>query len=166
MLGVPVHQSARATDLAPAGGQARAGDQVFLDRLLEPDVDIVQAAAATGRCVAALEHAPGVARGQDRHKFDGILDVEVSQLGDVEIGRMKMGLDQTRHDRPAAGIDVADVGLDRLGDACRPGIGDLAVLDQHRGVRDRALPRCRSRAGRWRSTSLPVRFSSYVLISR
>ncbi len=123
-------------DLAAAGGQARARDQVFLDRLFEPHVDVVQAAAATGRRVAALEHAPGVARGQKCHVFDGILDVEISQLGDVEIGRMKMGLDQSGQDRPAAGIDVADVRLERLGGACRPGIGDLAVLDEHGCVRD------------------------------
>ena len=159
VLGVPVHQSARATDLAPAGGQPRAGDQVFLDRLLEPHVDIVQAAAAAGRRVAAFEREPGVARGQDRHVFDGILDVEVGQLGDVEIGGMEMGLDQAGHDRPAAGIDAADVGRDRGRAAGRPGIGDLAVLDQHGRIRDRRARRSHSRAGRSRSTSLPVRSS-------
>ena len=110
VVGVPVHQSAGATDLAAAGGQARAGDQVFLDRLLEPDVDVVQAAAAAGGRVAAFERQPGVARGQDRHVFDRILDVEIGQLGDVEIGRMEMGLDQPRHDGPAAGVDPPRVG--------------------------------------------------------
>src|SRR6202044_446475 len=80
VLGVPVHQPAGAADLAPAGGQSRAGDQVLLDRLLEPDVDVVQAAAAPGRRVSAFERQPGVARGQDRHVFDRILDVEIGQL--------------------------------------------------------------------------------------
>ena len=119
VLGVPVHQSAGAADLAAAGGQARAGDQVFLDRLLEPDVDVVQAAAASGRRVAALESQLGVAGGQDRDVFDRVLDVEIGQLGDVEVGGVEVGLDQARHDRPAAGVDPQRVGRDRRCAPCR-----------------------------------------------
>ena len=69
-VGVPVHQPADAADLAAAGRQARAGDQVVLDRLLEPDVDVEQAAAAAGRRVAALQGQLGVGRRQQRDVFD------------------------------------------------------------------------------------------------
>ena len=61
-VGVPVHQPADAADLAAAGGQARAGDEVVLDRLLQPDVDVEQAAAAARRGVAALQRQLGVRR--------------------------------------------------------------------------------------------------------
>ncbi len=109
VVGVPVHEPARAADLASAGSQSRAGYQVVLDRLLEPDVDIVQAAAAARGRVAAFEREPGVARSQDRDVFDRILDVEIGEIGDVEVGRMEMSLDQPRHDGPAARIDALDI---------------------------------------------------------
>src|SRR5262245_34945834 len=53
-LGVPVHQPAGATNLAAARSEARAEDEVFVDRTLEPDVDVVEAAAAPRGRVAAL----------------------------------------------------------------------------------------------------------------
>ena len=136
-VGVPVHQPAHAADLAAAGGQPRAGHQVLLDRLLQPDVDVEQAAAAAGRRVAALERQLGVGRRQQRDVFDRILDVEVFQLGDVEVGRVKMGLDQPGHDRAAAGVDVRGVGADRRCAGRGPGVGDPAVADHDRGIRDR-----------------------------
>src|SRR5262249_32108029 len=134
VVGVPVHQAPGAADLAAAGGQPRAGDQVLLDRLLEPDVDVVQAAAAPRGGVAALQGEPCVARGEDRDVVDGVLDVEVGQLGDVEVSRVEVGLDQPRHDRAAARVDPVGVGrhLGRAGDGA--GVGDAAVADQNRGV--------------------------------
>ena len=96
MVGVPVHQPPRAADLASAGGQPGTEEQVLLDRLLEPDVDVVQAAAAAGRGVAALEGQPGVRRGQERDILDRILDVEIRQFGHVEVRGVEMGLDQAR----------------------------------------------------------------------
>ena len=137
MLGIPVHQSARAADFAAVGGQARAGDQVFLDRLLQPHVDIVQAAAAARRGVAALERELGVAGREDRHVFDRILDVEIGQLGHVEIRGMEVCLDQSRHDRPAAGVDPLCLGRNRRCASGRPGVGDLAVLRDDGRISDR-----------------------------
>ena len=113
VVGVPVHQPPGAADFAAAGGQARAGKQVLLDRLLQPDVDVVQAAAAPRRGVAALERQPRVGRGQERDVLDRILDVQVGQLGDVEIGGVEVGLDQPRHDRPAARVDPPCLGRER-----------------------------------------------------
>src|SRR2546422_618260 len=54
-LGVPVHQPTGAADLPAAAGQARPEHQVLLDGPLQPDVDVVQRAAAAGRGIAALE---------------------------------------------------------------------------------------------------------------
>ena len=49
---------ADAADLAAARGQPRARHQIVLDRLLQPDIDVEQAAAAAGRRVAAFERQP------------------------------------------------------------------------------------------------------------
>ena len=68
--------------------------------------------------VAALERQPGVAGGENGDVFDWVLDVEIGQLGDVEVGRMKVRLDQPGHDRAAAGVDPAGVGRD-----CRSAFG-------------------------------------------
>ena len=112
MVGVPVHQAAGAADLAAVGGQPWPGEEVFLDRLLEPDVDVVQAPAAPRRGVAALQREPGIGRGQQGDVFDGILDIQVGELGDVEIRRVKMRLDQAGQDRPPARVDPRGFGRD------------------------------------------------------
>ena len=134
-VGVPVHQPADAADLAAAGRQARAGHEVVLDGLLQPDVDVEQAAAAAGRGVAALQGQPGVGGGQQRDVLDRVLDVEVFEGGDVEVGRVEVGLDQPRHDGAAAGVDPPGAGCDRrrLGDGT--GVGDAAVANDQGRVR-------------------------------
>ena len=105
VLGVPVHQPARAADLPSAGGQARPGEQVFLDRLLEPDVDVVQTAPAPCRGIAALEGQASIGGRQQRDILDRILDIEIRELGHVEVRGVEMGLDQPGHHRATAGVD-------------------------------------------------------------
>ena len=90
----------------PLAARRGPGDQVVLDGLLQPDVDVEQAAAAARRRVAAFQREPRVRRRQQRDVFDGILDVEVFQRGDVEIRRVEVRLDQPRHDRAAARVDA------------------------------------------------------------
>src|SRR5205823_801164 len=97
-IGVPVHQSAGAADLATAGGKARPRRDVVLDGFLEPDIDVEEATAAARRGVTALQGKPGVGGGQQRDVLDGILDVEVFECGDIEVGWVKMRLDQSGHD--------------------------------------------------------------------
>ncbi len=104
-VGIPVHQPADAADLAAAGGQPRAGEQVFLDGPLEPEIDVEQAAAAAGRGIAAVQRQPRVGGRQQRDVLDRVLDVEVFQVGDVEVGGMEVGFDQPRHDRAATSVD-------------------------------------------------------------
>ena len=135
VVGVPVHQPAGAADFAAVGGEPRAGNQVVLDRLLQPDVNVVQAAAAPGRRVSALESQLGIAGREDRHIFDRILDVEVRQLGHIEVGRMKVRLHQARHDRSAPRVDPAGL-RGNLGRAFgRSCVDDLSVLHGNGRVR-------------------------------
>jgi len=47
---------------------------------LQPDVDVMKTAAATGRRVAAFERQPGIARRQGSSLFDRVLDIEIRQL--------------------------------------------------------------------------------------
>jgi hypothetical protein len=54
--------------------------------------------------------ADGCHPGQQRDVLDGVLDVEVLQGGDVEVGRVEVGLDQARHDGAAPGVEVAGLG--------------------------------------------------------
>ena len=54
-VGVPVHQPARAANLAAAGDQARAGDEILLEGLLQPHVAVEEATARAGGRVAAFE---------------------------------------------------------------------------------------------------------------
>ena len=89
----------------PLAARRGPGNKVFLDRLLEPDVDVVQAAPAPRRGVAALEGQPSIGGRQQRDILDRILDIEIRELGHVEIRGVEMGLDQPGHDRPAAGVD-------------------------------------------------------------
>ena len=136
-LGVPVHQPAGRADLASARGQPRSGDEVFLNRFLQPDVDIEQTAAGAGRRVAALQRQLRVDRRQQRDVLDRILDVEVFERGDVEVRGVKMRLDQPRHDGAAAGVDRLPVGKGRGRIERRTGVGDAAVLQRDDGVRHR-----------------------------
>ena len=89
----------------PLAASRGPGIKFFVDRALQPKVDIEQAAAAAGRRIAAFERQPGIVRRQQRDVFDRILDVEIFQVGDVEIGRMKVGFDEPGHDRAATGVD-------------------------------------------------------------
>src|SRR5204862_2992932 len=98
VVGVPVHEPAGAADFPAGGGHARAEMQVVFDRLLEPDVDVVEAAAAAGGGVAALEGELGVGGGEEGDVFDGVLDVEVGEFGDVEVGGVEVGLDEAGQD--------------------------------------------------------------------
>src|SRR6185503_15845268 len=113
VVGVPVHESARAADLAAGGGETGTGAKVVLDRLLQPDVDVVKAAAAARGGVAAFERELGVGRGEEGDVLDGILDVEVGQLRDVEVGRMEVGFDEAGEDGALPGVD--DGGIRRRG---------------------------------------------------
>ena len=127
----------------PLAASRGPGDEVVLDRLLQPDVDVEQAAAAARRRVAALEGELGVRRGQQRDVLDRVLDVEVFERRDVEVGRVEVRLDQARHDRAAAGVDPRGLGRRAAARRRRAGVGDAAVLDDERGVRDRRPRRCR-----------------------
>ena len=111
-VGVPIHQAADAANLATAGRQSRAGSRSSSIALLQPDVDVEQAAAAAGRRIAALQRQPRVDGREQRHVLDRILDVEIFELRHVEIGRMKVRLDQPRHDRAAASVDPRGVRLE------------------------------------------------------
>ena len=84
--------------------------------------------------VAAFERQPGIARGQDRDVFDRILDVEIGEIGDVEVGRVEVRLDQSRHDGPAAGVDPLGILGRPPAPLSRPGISDSAVLHDDDGV--------------------------------
>ena len=54
-LGVPVHEPSCRTDLATACSEPRPRHEVFLDRSLEPHIDIEQTPARPSRRIAALE---------------------------------------------------------------------------------------------------------------
>jgi hypothetical protein len=135
-VGVPVHQAAGAADLAAAGRQARAGGQLVLDGFFQPDVDVVQAAAAAGGRVAALQGQPGVGGGEQRDVLDGVLDVEILQGRHVEVRRVKVGLDEAGHDGAAPGVDATGAGGVGLPGG-RAGVGDAAIPDDDGGVGDR-----------------------------
>jgi hypothetical protein len=104
VVGIPVHQSAGAADLAAGGGHAGAGAEVLLDRLLEPDVDVVEAAAAARGGVAAFERELGVRGGEQGDVLDRVLDVEIREFGDVEVGGVEVGFDEAGHDGAFLGI--------------------------------------------------------------
>src|SRR5262249_15717365 len=115
---------------------ARAGDDVVVDRLLEPHVDVEQAAAAAGRGVPALERQPGVGGGKEGDVLDGVFDVEVFEGRDVEVRRVEVSLDEPGQDGAAAGVDLGVVRR-HLGQAGgRAGVGDAAVADEQRAVAD------------------------------
>ena len=136
-VGIPVHQPADAADLTAAGHKPGARREVVLDGFLEPDIDIEQAPATAGRRVAALEGQPGVGGGEERDVFDRILDVEILEGRDVEVGGMEVGLDKAGHDRPAADIDPPRALRLRWHRGLRTGIGHDAVADHERRISHR-----------------------------
>src|SRR5262245_54255427 len=103
---------------------------------MKPDVDVEEAPPATGGRVAALQGEPGVGGRQEGDVLDGVLDVEVFQGGDVEVGGVEVGLDQPRQDGPAPGVDARCVGGQGGGAGDGPGVGDPAVVDDQGGVGD------------------------------
>jgi hypothetical protein len=141
-LGIPVHQPASSADLSTAGRQTWSEHQVVLNRLFQPEIDIEQAAAAASRRVPAFERQLRVTRGQNRDVLNRVFDVEIFQRGHIEIRRMKVSLDQSRHDRAAVGVDDLGVRWDGRSAGSGAGIGDRAILNQQQPVRNR----CRSRS--------------------
>ena len=108
--------------------QPRPGADVVLDRFLEPDGDVEQAAAAAGRGVAALEGELRVRRGEQGDVLDRVLDVEVFEGRDVEVRRVEVGLHEPGQDRATTGIDDADTRRGRSG-LHRREFGHLLGLD-------------------------------------
>ena len=52
---IPIHQSTHTADFPAAGRQSWAWYKFILDRLFQPDIDVEQTAAATRRCITALQ---------------------------------------------------------------------------------------------------------------
>src|SRR6266850_455794 len=131
---VPIHQPAGPTDLAPTGRQAWADNEILLERLLQPDIDVVQTTAAASCRIAALKCELRVGRREQRDIFDRVFDIEVLELGHVEIGGVIMRFYQAWKNRSSPRIDVK---------RCRRKVGcgigwtgvmDLAVFDDQHGV--------------------------------
>src|SRR5262245_34425668 len=102
--------------------------------VLEPDVDVEEAAAAAGRGVAALQGEPGVGGGEQGDVLDGVLDVEVFEGGDVEVGGVEVGLDEAGQDGAAAGVEADGVGGRGRHAGGGAGVGDAAVAEDEGGV--------------------------------
>ena len=120
----------------PLAGESRARSDVGLDRLLEPDVDVEQAAAAARRGVAALERQPRIGGRQERDVFDRILDVEVFESGDVEVSGMKVRLDQPGMMVPPRASMRAASGP-TAGASRRSRVRDTAIANENGGIRYR-----------------------------
>ena len=136
-LGIPIHEPARAADLASAAGKAGSGNDTFVDRLFHPDVDVVEATAAAGGGIAAFEGEPGVGSGEEGDVLDRVFNIEVGKFRDVEIGQVDVGLDQARKDGPTPDIDHPCVRRDRFGDGGGgPGKADAFALDPDHGIRN------------------------------
>src|SRR5690606_37115289 len=102
-----------------------------------PNIDIKQAPATPRRRITALECQPSVDRREQRHVFDGILDVEVLKFGHIEVGRMEMGFHEPRHNGSPERINLARLRRQVHRRASRwSGINDPAVLDYQAAVRN------------------------------
>ena len=99
----------------------------------------MEAASAACAGVTTFKGGLRVHRRLERHVFDRIFDVEILQLGDVEISEVDVGLDQPRHDRAAARVNHLGAGgwwCVRRGS----GVGDVAIGDDHNRVGDWRCP--------------------------
>ena len=128
-LGVPIHQASGATDLLTAWDEARADDDVRIDRFGEPHVGVEQAACRAGRRVAALQRHPGIESALQRHHLRRVLDVEILEDQNVEVRGVEVGLDEARHDRPALGVDLVDIVCERRRSNRRARVADPAAVD-------------------------------------
>jgi hypothetical protein len=89
----------------------------------------------------AFERELGVGCSQEGHVLDRVFEIEVLERGDVEVGGMEMGLDQSGHDRSSARVDTQDT----IGGKVIQGGGRTAVahvrdstfFGDHAAVRDR-----------------------------
>ena len=136
-LGVPIHQATGTTDLLTAGDEARADDDVRIDRFGEPHVGVEQATCRAGRRVAALQRHSGIERALQGHHLRRVLDVEILEDENVEVRGVEVGLDEPRHDRPAPGVDLLNIrGKWRRSDR-GAGVADATAVDDNDRITDR-----------------------------
>ena len=134
---IPVHQAADPADFPATCRQPGSRQQTFFNRLFQPDVDIEQTAATASGRITALQSELCIAGRQQRDVLDGVPGIEVFEGRDIEIRGMKMSLDESRHNRPAACVNhVGSSGYIRS--TCRRAcVSNCAIFDQQHTVSDR-----------------------------
>ena len=94
----------------------------------------MQAAAAARAGVAAFQCGARVDGRLQGHIFHRVLDVQVLQFGDIEVGEVNVRLDQTGQNTAALRVDDLSGRLSGWRIGRRASIGDDAVLDEQGGI--------------------------------